>query len=88
MRCLDSITNSMVMNLSKLQEIVEDRGFEELDMTWQLNSNISGHQTHRFLLALFSAIPVLVSAPKAGPHMAPDVPGTVSKFILSHWLGL
>ena len=25
MRCLDSITNSMVMNLSKLQEIVEDR---------------------------------------------------------------
>ena len=26
MRCLDSITNSMVMNLSKLQEIVGDRG--------------------------------------------------------------
>ena len=25
MRCLDSITNSVVMNLSKLQEIVEDR---------------------------------------------------------------
>ena len=25
MRCLDSITNSMVMNLSKLQEIVKDR---------------------------------------------------------------
>ena len=25
MRCLDSITNPMVMNLSKLQEIVEDR---------------------------------------------------------------
>ena len=26
MRQLDSITNSMYMNLSKLQEIVEDRG--------------------------------------------------------------
>ena len=26
MRCLDSITDSMDMNLSKLQEIVEDRG--------------------------------------------------------------
>ena len=25
MRCLDSITESMDMNLSKLQEIVEDR---------------------------------------------------------------
>ena len=41
MRWLDGITNSMEMNLSKLQEIVEDRGawhatvhgITELDMT-------------------------------------------------------
>ena len=26
MRCLDGITNSMNMNLSKLQKIVKDRG--------------------------------------------------------------
>ena len=40
-RCLDSITSSMDINLSKLQEIVEDRepwriavcGVTELDMT-------------------------------------------------------
>ena len=44
---LDSIINSMDMNLSKLLEIVEDRGAwccslwgrQESDMTWQLNNN-------------------------------------------------
>ena len=46
-RWLDSNTNSMNMNLSKFQEIVEDRGawhaavhrVAQSDMTWQLNIN-------------------------------------------------
>ena len=48
MRYADSISGSMDMNLSKLQEIVEDRGawqamcpqgHKEQDITWQLNNN-------------------------------------------------
>ena len=47
MRWLDSITDSMDMNLSKLQEAVEDRGAwrstvhetAESDTTWLLNNN-------------------------------------------------
>ena len=47
MRCLDSITDSMYMNLRKLQETVKDRGdwnalvhaVTEMDMTEQLSNN-------------------------------------------------
>ena len=47
MRWLDSITDSVDMNLSKLQEIVQDRGrwcaavhgVEESNMTWRLSNN-------------------------------------------------
>ena len=45
MRWLDGITDSADMNLSKLQEVMEEReaqhswGRKELDMTQQLNNN-------------------------------------------------
>ena len=48
MTWLDSIIDSMDMNLSKLQETVEDRGawcaavhgVAKLDMSWQLDNNM------------------------------------------------
>ena len=47
MRWLDGITDSIDMNLGKLQEMGRDRetwhaevhGVAELDMTWQVNNN-------------------------------------------------
>ena len=55
MRWLDGITNLMDMHLSKLQEMVKDkgslaccspRGLKELDMTEKLNNNRTGEDAN------------------------------------------
>ena len=60
MRWLDSITNSVYVNLNKLLEIIEDRGawraaihwVAESDETWQLNSS----SNHHLLSSLWTAL--------------------------------
>ena len=49
MRCLDSITDSMDMNLSKLQEIVEDREVWCAAVHWIIESGLSDCTTARRL---------------------------------------
>ena len=56
MRCLDNITNSMDMNLTKLWEMVKDReawhawldGVTKLDTTQQMNKNSSSSRIFSF----------------------------------------
>ena len=56
--CLDCITNSMDMNLRKLQVTVEDRetwcasvlGVSKSDTTYRLNNSVNKHSTHVPLL--------------------------------------
>ena len=73
LRWLDSITDSMDMNLGKLQKMVRDReacyaavhGVTELDMTWQLNNINKGTRqrgwqsevAHILILHLLGEIP-------------------------------
>ena len=53
---LDNITDSMLMNWSKLWEVVEDRGawraavhgVTELDMTWRLNKNKQQQRKNKY----------------------------------------
>ena len=57
---IDSITNSVDINLSKLWEIVEDReswyACKELDTTYRLNSNIE--EFTYFFLVLVVQLPI------------------------------
>ena len=53
MRCLDGITDSMDMSLSKLQEMVKDREVgKESDMTEQLNNNKATKEFPKEILKL------------------------------------
>jgi len=46
-RWLDSITDSMDMNLSKLQEIVEDRGAQQSMRSQRIGHDLATEQQHR-----------------------------------------
>ena len=58
MRCLDAITDSMKMNLSKLWEMVKDRGRKESDRTIEQLKNSNIISARRIINSVFSFSPL------------------------------